>query len=1419
MIVLVGSLSLNLAPASLTPVPVAEVHPSNLASETSRGLAEHSHPAPAGPSADSTLRSNAAAATSLKPPAVPTARPGPFRFSEPHPSVWGASGRPPGERVPYGTPLGSPLDTSPDSASENSTVFSSGHCAGLYPEGGPSTYYDKCVGHDEPGIQFYSSVPGSGGNVTWNVTLPIDTGPSRNQSNLYVAVWFGMTLTDPLAWLDQCFLELQFYPDSLWSGPASGRWIAAAVAWQIEASTGYEDPCYYAPLALQGGPVSSYLNMTGGDRLTVSMTGWAGDPLGEAISVVDRTTGNSSNLNLYDPYGNFPLDPAYSTNTWENGLQWTPGGEFPVVFAFETGHGRNPNYPSNSTSNYCVPGRPPATAANPYVPCPSYDPASWVNDSLQPWRIGVPEFRSSQGPVAPVQVGFGQDFGGINLDAAYSSCAGNEGSTYCSYPWYSYSCSTHTFQFGATDYLGMTNDFGKYRQYAATSETDDLGFGYYAPTNFSLPACGAPTASLLISSSGGPGTGVYFLSKLFPSSGLLSNLSLGAYSVHAIGAPGARFTGWTTSGNVSVDLTSSAWTTVWVNGSGGLTAAFGSAPATTRVTFDDSIATGSVAVLPDFLEGPSGGALATIANGGSLSLAPQIYSILAYPPPGYNFTGWTVSGPGAVVAAAGFPDSWFVVTGVSASVTVTAGYGASSTRSHLSVSTYGNGTVTVAGTTAASFTKNLSVGTYRIGSTPQPGWTFSYWYAGGIDALADHAPSSNLSLENGTSYLEAVFVELPATVHVLTVPAAGGRVSFGPPTGYGNNSKIQLSIGYWTVYAVSYPGYRFTGWAVNRSLSGWAESPGEPVSTLDLNASVDLRATFAVGSAAGVGFRVTPSSAGSIDFNFVTYTNGGKNTSAASGGAYPVEFVAAPGYHLASYSNSGPITFDGVELAITGPNGLLSVTFAPDTPVPYAVTFVTDVPTGLSALLNGTLVTQGETVWLVPGVYNLSIVAAGLVTFTGWTSAGSITPTRVDRANTSVSVTGGGSVYALGVPFLVGNVSVTPAVADVGTRVVLHAIASGPGGVNVTWSGVPSGCPNRSSSGVDLGCSPGTPGVYSIGADLSDPAGADLAAGPFPLVVELRPAIASFSSTRTNVTVGASTTLTIAVPAGAGVPPLRYLYTGLPTGCVSRNASSLICAPNASGSATVSAFVYDGLGLWAQASLPLLVNPAPRLIGAQADPSPITVGLPENFSARVVGGTAPITIFYRGLPPGCPPSALLPMACKVTSAGAYTVTIVATDSDGIVAQTPVSVDVNPLPAIASFGGVPTTIVLGNSTTLSVSAHGGTGTLRYAYAGLPPGCASRNTSALTCVPTKVGNYTVTVSAADSLGVTGTKAVTIHVLPVPSGAPPSARGGPGLGSSALWVAAAVVIALAILTAVLFYRWRRRAPTAADRTGPDP
>src|SRR6202007_1463524 len=63
------------------------------------------------------------------------------------------------------------------------------------------------IGHDEPNLNFTSSVPGSGNDVTWTFTLgtdppaaPTATSPGHDISNYFEltpAVWFSMNICDP----------------------------------------------------------------------------------------------------------------------------------------------------------------------------------------------------------------------------------------------------------------------------------------------------------------------------------------------------------------------------------------------------------------------------------------------------------------------------------------------------------------------------------------------------------------------------------------------------------------------------------------------------------------------------------------------------------------------------------------------------------------------------------------------------------------------------------------------------------------------------------------------------------------------------------------------------------------------------------------------------------------------------------------------------------------------------------------------------------------------------------------------------------------------------------------------------------------------------------------------------------------------
>ena len=74
----------------------------------------------------------------------------------------------------------------------------------------------------------------------------------------------------------------------------------------------------------------------------------------------------------------------------------------------------------------------------------------------------------------------------------------------------------------------------------------------------------------------------------------------------------------------------------------------------------------------------------------------------------------------------------------------------------------------------------------------------------------------------------------------------------------------------------------------------------------------------------------------------------------------------------------------------------------------------------------------------------------------------------------------------------------------------------------------------------------------------------------------------------TSITLRNSTTLT--ATASGGTPPFSYLYSGLPTGCVTQNSSTWSCTPTVTGSFSVLVNVSDSVGGKASATATLTVN-------------------------------------------------------------------------------------------------------------------------------------------------------------------------------------------------------------------------------------
>ncbi len=85
------------------------------------------------------------------------------------------------------------------------------------------------------------------------------------------------------------------------------------------------------------------------------------------------------------------------------------------------------------------------------------------------------------------------------------------------------------------------------------------------------------------------------------------------------------------------------------------------------------------------------------------------------------------------------------------------------------------------------------------------------------------------------------------------------------------------------------------------------------------------------------------------------------------------------------------------------------------------------------------------------------------------------------------------------------------------------------------------------------------------------------------------------------------------------------------------------------------------------------------------------------------------------------------------------------------------------PSIGSLAAEPDPVDLGATTTIELAFSGGAGPSTVSYSGLPSGCTSANSTALSCVPTAEGGFMVVATVVDSLGISATAETVVSVSP--------------------------------------------------------
>jgi hypothetical protein len=165
----------------------------------------------------------------------------------------------------------------------------------------------------------------------------------------------------------------------------------------------------------------------------------------------------------------------------------------------------------------------------------------------------------------------------------------------------------------------------------------------------------------------------------------------------------------------------------------------------------------------------------------------------------------------------------------------------------------------------------------------------------------------------------------------------------------------------------------------------------------------------------------------------------------------------------------------------------------------------------------------------------------------------------------------------------------SPSTILVGAWTNLTVSASGgTGWLSYSYTGLPPGC--SSANETVIACRPTSAGTSNVTVTVTDAARHTAEKSLTLTVTQVPggPSITAFVADPSSVNVGSATNLTVTVKGGTGT--LTYTYTGLPGGCLTRDASTLSCTPSTAGSFDVTVFVNDSAGHSASASTTLTVT-------------------------------------------------------------------------------------------------------------------------------------------------------------------------------------------------------------------------------------
>ena len=277
---------------------------------------------------------------------------------------------------------------------------------------------------------------------------------------------------------------------------------------------------------------------------------------------------------------------------------------------------------------------------------------------------------------------------------------------------------------------------------------------------------------------------------------------------------------------------------------------------------------------------------------------------------------------------------------------------------------------------------------------------------------------------------------------------------------------------------------------------------------------------------------------------------------------------------------------------------------------------------------------------------------------------------------------------------------------------------------------------------------------------------------PITVTVTNPPASSAISISPTTTEVGSPITATM--QPGYGTSPFTYVWSvtlsgGSASGDYSASGNQVTFNTAGTYSATVT--ITDADGISASNVATITVNSQLSITISSITPTIIDKGQTVTFSNSVAGGLTPYTISYSvtSIGGGIKIGAYSVTGNVITFSltGEYAVTSTVTDSLGkaVSSSNSITVTVNALPTVTltASPASQTTIDTGNSVTFTNTT--ANGTQPYTYIWSYPSAQGITQSGNTFTFNNTGNFTITLTIVDAVGVVASSSVLITVNPSP------------------------------------------------------